>query len=177
MKKYGDLKLSKLRDALELDFAHYTYLRGQCSCCYGPLDMPVRYWRKGRKPQKVVTAVATETRGGAFHYELDGERFDIENIKYILFKNANNGCGIKKRTDDIKKDYVSWKFPIEMLIPVCKALKAQLGDEYNVYVPESESFCIRILHRSFLDRATEKELEYNGYKLLEDDERGNKEGT
>lgn len=46
MKKYGDLKLSKLRDELGLDFAHYTYLRGQCSCCYGPLDMSARYWRK-----------------------------------------------------------------------------------------------------------------------------------
>ncbi len=157
MKKYGDLKLSKLRDALGLDFAHYTYLRGQCSCCYGPLDMPARYWRK-------------------FHYELDGKRVNTDDVKYILFKNVNNCGGIKKRTDEIKKDYVSWKFPIEMLVPVCKALKAQLGDEYNVYVPPNETFCIRILHKSFVDE-NKKELEYNGYKLLEDDERDNKEDT
>lgn len=32
--QYGDLNLKKIRDDNEFDFAHFTYQRGMCSCCY-----------------------------------------------------------------------------------------------------------------------------------------------
>ena len=47
--KYGELNLKKIREDNDLDFAHFTYQRGMCSCCYGPWDLPARYWRGGKK--------------------------------------------------------------------------------------------------------------------------------
>lgn len=49
--KYKDLDLRAIMEAENLDFAHWTYQRGQCSCCYGPEDQPRRYWRNGNRPE------------------------------------------------------------------------------------------------------------------------------
>lgn len=63
MQNYKSLNLKKVRDDNGLDFAHFTYLKNQCSCCYGPADLPARYWAGGKRPEKVT-----------------------DNTQYILFK-------------------------------------------------------------------------------------------
>lgn len=115
---YGDLDLQKIRDENGLDFAHFTYLKGQCSCCYGPRDMPKRYWKDGEIKDKDYT--------------------------FILFKNANNGSGIRR-----KKDFIDAYFDIEysfhskeQLHNVCESLQEQFGDNYVVVKPENEDTCI-----------------------------------
>ena len=45
--KYRDLNLKKIREDNDLDFAHFTYQKGMCSCCYGPWDLPKRHWKNG----------------------------------------------------------------------------------------------------------------------------------
>ena len=120
--KYKDLNLKKIREDNDLDFAHFTYKNGMCSCCYGPKDLPKRYWRGGTIPEH-------------------------NDYTYILFKNANNGSGIVKRNDEIcchSYDCISWDFPIEKLENVCKDLQTQLGDEYVVLVPPNTMYCIII---------------------------------
>ena len=120
--KYKDLNLKKLREENGLDFAHFTYLPGQCSCCYGPLDLPARYWHRGIKP-------AT-----------------MENVQYLLFKNADNGPGSVRRNDDLDDvEYIEWGFPLEKLDKVCEDLQAQLGKEYVVLVPKDISRCISVV--------------------------------
>ena len=118
--KYKDLNLKKIRDDNGLDFAHYTYQKGMCSCCYGPKDLPKRYWKDGIIP-------------------------DNDDYTYILFKNANNGSGTVKREDFIK-DYqcISWSFPEEKLHKVCGDLQQQLGTEYVVLEPTNALFCILV---------------------------------
>ena len=56
MKTYADLDLFAIRDECGLYFARHTYSRNQCSCCYGPLDMPAKYWAKGKKPRLIAAA-------------------------------------------------------------------------------------------------------------------------
>ena len=120
--KYKDLNLKKLREENGLDFAHFTYLPGQCSCCYGPLDLPARYWHRGIKP-------AT-----------------MENVQYLLFKNADNGSGSVRRNDDLDDvEYIEWGFPLEKLDKVCEDLQAQLGKEYVVLVPKDITRCISVV--------------------------------
>ena len=137
--KYGELNLKKIREDNDLDFAHFTYQRGMCSCCYGPWDLPARYWRGGKKLPD-----------------------DGREVQYILFKNANNGSGIVTRNDDIK-DYqcISWNFPIEKLENVCKDLQTQLGDKYVVLTPQDKMHCIVVCHAD--SRYIEKEIT-NGYR-------------
>lgn len=120
--KYNELNLKKIREDNDLDFAHFTYQRGMCSCCYGPKDLPKRYWKNGVIP-------------------------DGDDYTYILFKNANNGSGIVKGTDEIK-DYtcIEWAFPLEKLYNVCGDLQKQLGDGYVVFVPNDNSTCIMVFY-------------------------------
>lgn len=119
--KYKDLNLKKIRDDNDLDFAHFTYNKGMCSCCYGPKDLPKRYWKGNTIP-------------------------DGDDYTYLLFKNAYNGSGRVKRDDEIK-DYtcIEWDFPMEKLVGVCKDLQAQLGNEYTVLMPTDKLTCIIIL--------------------------------
>lgn len=161
MKKYGDLNLRKIREDNDLDFAHFTYRKGQCSCCYGPLDMAARYWKK--KPVYVVDKPATQTSGGWGHYELDGEKINTDSIQYVLFKNANNGSGTKTKNDDIGKyTCVSWKMPQDKLKKVCQDLKSQLDEDYTVYMPTSDMFCILIIRNDY-EFYNGKEKELKGY--------------
>lgn len=120
--KYKELNLKKIREDNDLDFAHFTYQKGMCSCCYGPKDLPKRYWRGGVIPEH-------------------------DDYTYLLFKNADNGSGIVKRDDKIAEhayECVAWDFPIEKLENVCKDLQAQLGSEYVVLKPKDTSGCILI---------------------------------
>lgn len=148
MKTYGDLNLRKIREDNDLDFAHFTYRKGQCSCCYGPLDMAERYWKK--KPVYVTDQPATKTRGGCGHYELDGKRISTSDIQYILFNNANNGSGTKTKNDEIGKyTCVSWSMPTDKLKKVCLDLKSQLDEDYTVYMPLDIVYSILIIRKDY----------------------------
>ena len=143
--KYKDLNLKKIREDNDLDFAHFTYQRGMCSCCYGPWDLPNRYWRNGQKLPD-----------------------DGREIQYILFKNADNGSGVVKREDKIKRyQCVSWHFPIEKLENVCKDLQNQVGDDYVVLVPTSHWYTILICKKGEDD--IESELQKGHYRTIQND--------
>lgn len=124
--QYGDLNLKKIRDDNGLDFAHFTYQKGMCSCCYGPRDLPKRYWRGNIIPD------------------------DDYDYTYLLFKNADNGSGHVKKTDEID-DYtcIEWGFPMEKMEKVCKDLQEQLGDEYVVLMPTDTYTCIQIFRYDY----------------------------
>lgn len=124
--QYGDLNLKKIRDDNGLDFAHFTYQRGMCSCCYGPRDLPKRYWRGNVIPE------------------------DDYDYTYLLFKNSDNGSGHVKRSDEIDNyTCIEWDFPMEKLEKVCKDLQEQLGDKYVVLMPTDTYTCIQIFRYDF----------------------------
>lgn len=109
--KYKDLNLAKVRDDNGLDFAHYTYKRDQCCCCYGPKDLPKRYWKNHVIPKG-------------------------NNYSYILFNNASNGDGAVRANDIIKPiSYISWRFPVDKLTAVGMSLQEQFPDNYKVLIP------------------------------------------
>lgn len=119
--KYKDLNLKHLREVCGIDFAHYTYKRGMCSCCYGPKDLPARYWRNHE--------VLVDT--------------DYDDISYILFKNADNCSGCVKAEDDMGQiECIEWNLTPEQLDNVIAELKKQVGDEYDVLPPENKYKCI-----------------------------------
>lgn len=123
--KYRDLDLKKLRDECGLDFAHYTYKRVQCSCCYGPRDMAAIHWR-GRKIKE------------------DGD------ITYILYKNAYNGRGWVTKDDDVHDhDCISWKMPLKLLSKVCSALSTQYGEGFRVYKPKNDFYTIVVAKKDY----------------------------
>lgn len=122
MMKYKDLDLIQLRKICDIDFAHYTYQKGMCSCCYGPKDLPARYWRNN----KVM------------------EDTDYDDISYILFKNADNGSGCVKRDDYIGNDYIEWNLNDEQLTNVIAELERQLGSEFDIIRPMSKYRCIKL---------------------------------
>ena len=152
MKTYGDLNLKKLRQDNGLDFAHYTFKRGQCSCCYGPLDMADRYWETGRKPQRIPAGKAGNTQ--IWKYDRP-----MEDVQYILFKNAANGTGPVTKNDvicvpsEIRRKFtfypyltvcIAWQFPWEKMDGVLNSLREQLDDDYVVIRPSDEQHCIEI---------------------------------
>jgi len=137
---YKDLDLKKIREDNDLDFAHYTFGRGQCSCCYGPYDMPARYWRNGVKPSEYLEGTETYNDKG----EVNGGK--PREITYILFKNACNGSGTVRAADEIE-DYTCICYKVksaEQLFAICADLQAQLGESYAVKVPNDFSTCIII---------------------------------
>lgn len=124
--KYKDLNLKHLREVCDIDFAHYTYKRGQCSCCYGPKDLPSIYWRN----RKVLVDV------------------DYDDISYILFKNADNGSGIRKANDELNRtEFIEWNLTNEQLDKVVAELKRQVGDEYDVIYPQNRYVCIKLIRK------------------------------
>jgi hypothetical protein len=138
IKHYNELDLKTIREKAGLDFAHYTYRKGQCSCCYGPEDLPKRYWN----PESITID------------SLDRIHPKNEDYSYILFKNSDNGSGHVTSKDAIAPTshpcdtvYVSYGFnDAEQKNTVITLLKEQLGDAYTVHVPEDDSECISITH-------------------------------
>ena len=140
-KTYADLDLAKIRDEADIDFAHFTYTGGRCSCCYYPHNLPFIYWKGKTRAEKMANREA-------------GAR--SEKYEYILFKNARNGSGQKKKTDTIGirhgwwndggigKVYIEWRMSEEKLGKVCDMLQKQLGDNYKVVKPANEGYCIEI---------------------------------
>lgn len=142
MNTYADLDLKAIRDACGLDFARHTYSKGQCSCCYGPQDMPAKYWAKGRKAKKF------KVPGGHRLVPPEGG-YDGPDGKptYILFKNADNGSGrICDLGESVENNTnVSYVFRDEaQKKAVCEMLQAQLGEEYILAVPANDFYCIGI---------------------------------
>ena len=125
MKQYKHLNLAAIRKTLDIDFAHYTFLRGQCSCCYGPDDMPARYWKNG-----IVK--------------------DSRDASYILFKNATNGSGIVNRNSWITDNtYILYdNLTPEQISNFCKLLQEQLDSDYLVLEPVDTMRCICIKCKS-----------------------------
>lgn len=123
MRKYGDLNLKEIRDKCDLDFAHFTYQRGMCTCCYGPKDLPTLYWK-----DRIIPV---------------GNDFE-----YILFKNADNDDGAVSKFDEIKHyTCIEWRFNQNKMQTICEMLLNQLDDDYYLLVPESDRFCIIICRR------------------------------
>ena len=133
-KYYRDLKLRDIREKCGLDFAHYTYKPGQCSCCYGPEDMASIHWK-------------------------NREIRHDDNYTYILFKNADNGSGHVTKNDYISNyTCIEYRFvnndQKEMF---CKLLSEQLGEDYIVAIPYNYSTCITIFTKSYYDNCIMKE--------------------
>ncbi|MEG1926085.1 MAG: hypothetical protein RR415_10100 [Ruthenibacterium sp.] len=136
---YNELDLKTIREKNGLDFAHYTFGRGQCSCCYGPFDMPARYWKNGVKPSKYIHGTEIYEDG-----RLVGGK--PRELTYILFKNAYNGSGTVRAVDTIKNcTYVAYRVrSMEQLAAICADLQEQLGFDYFVEIPKSLMMCIII---------------------------------
>ena len=142
MKTYAELDLIKIRDECGLDFARHTYSRGQCTCCYGPMDMSAHWWAKGKKPKKIQIGESSCQTYSTYKWDRD-----ISNITYILFKNADNGRGHIKSLDQPIEDHTCIEYIFrdeEQKLKVCQMLQDQLGDEYEVKVPKSDLTCIII---------------------------------
>lgn len=133
MKKYKDLDLAKIREEHGLDFAHYTFQPGQCSCCYGPMQQPGAFWRGGKRP-----VYHPKSRS----YTLGGKPFDTENMRYILFENADDGStsGCVDGEDVIENyTYVKYQLrDLEEVEKISEAIAEQLDDDYAVLIPENE---------------------------------------
>ena len=131
--KYKDLNLKHLREVCDIDFAHYTYKRGMCSCCYGPKDLPSIYWRN----RKIL------------------EDVDYDDISFILFKNADNGSGCVKAEDNMgQTECIEWNLTPEQLDKVIVELEKQVGNEYDVVRPNNKYTCI-ILRKKIGNRVKE----------------------
>ena len=173
MKTYGDLNLKAIRESCDLDFAHYTYGRGQCSCCYGPLDMARRYWRNGKKPIPIYTS-GNEKDGGTFYYVLDGQKVNTNDITYILFKNARNGSGRIKSKDQVIENYTCIEYQFkntQQKEQVCRELMSQLDNDYIVAVPKHDSRCTIIYTADKIKHYAE-DFEQNYYTLREEGQNG-----
>lgn len=122
MLRYKDLDLKHLREVCDIDFAHFTYKPDQCSCCYGPKDLPKSYWRNKTIPEG-------------------------NDYSYILFKNAYNGSGAVKREDYLSEQrviYIEWRLSDEQLEAVCTELEKQVGEEFYVIKPKDSYTCIAL---------------------------------
>lgn len=124
-KTYKDLKLIDFRKKMDLDFCHFTYKGNQCSCCYGPKDLPARYWKNGVIQKD-------------------------KDFKYLLYKNANNGSGTRKLNDFVNDvDFISWgNMDSNELENVCKELSNTYGEDYIVLVPSDEYSTIIVIDKN-----------------------------
>lgn len=133
MKQYKDLDLKAIRKEAKLDFAHFTYKSGQCSCCYSPLDFPARYWEGGETTKEKFVKINEEEHKHTY--------------SYILFKNADNGRGSVKGYSTIEDGtFVGYcNLTDEQMDIVVKMLQEQLGYKYKVIKPQDEYTCIEIV--------------------------------
>ena len=123
MKQYKDLNLKAIRDKLDIDFAHFTYLRGQRSDCSRPTSFPKKYWKDGY--------------------------INYGAIEFILFKNADNGSGIVTKNNYITDNtYIQWEMPMDKLKVFCEELQKQLDTDYLVLCPKDDSRCVCIKCKS-----------------------------
>lgn len=131
--RYCDLNLQEIREKNDLDFAHYTYRKGMCSCCYRPLDLSKKYWRNNEIPSNKVSYSPND----------DDTAVADNEYTYLLFKNADNCGGHVCATDEISDvEIIEWGFPISKLDSVCKDLQEMFGENYTVEKPENASKCI-----------------------------------
>lgn len=131
--KYSQLNLKEVREKANLDFAHFTYKKGQCSCCFGPEDLPSIYW----KNKEVIP--------------MEDVRWLNNEVSYILFKNASNGSGIVTKNDTIE-EHTNIEYDVsdmEQLKLVVDELNKQLNPNgLTAKMPENFSKCIEIIKYS-----------------------------
>ena len=145
MKKYKDLDLRKIREELDIDFAHFTYKPGMCSCCYGPTDLPKLYWRN-----KIVKSDKIS------YSAMEGGIVDDNHYTYLLFKNADNGSGHVTKEDTIDNGTcIEWGVEIEKIERACELILEQLDSDYCILIPKTGASCIQI--------ALINEVEKDGY--------------
>lgn len=120
MLTYGNLDLKHLREVCDIDFAHFTYKKHQCSCCFGPKDLPARYWRNHTIPEG-------------------------DDYSFILFKNAENGSGTVTKNDEIRNNCcIEWSLTEEQLDKVCNELQRQVDGYFIVIKPKDKYTCIQL---------------------------------
>lgn len=126
--KYGDLDLKAIIDNCDIEFAHYTYPDGMCTCCYAPIDFPQSYWIDKEKMKQVF------------------KKEDDRDYEYLVFKNADNGSGTVRADDEIDNPVIGYRFKdFDKKMPIIiKELERQMGNEYEIIPPESNSYCIEI---------------------------------
>lgn len=133
LKTYGELNLKEIRELAGLDFAHFTYQPGKCSCCFGPIDLPKQYWNKEYLAKHNVKNPRELHDLFIYDYE------------YLLFKNAENGTGIVRKNDYIlDHTMIEWRFDESKMNLVIGLLQKQLGNSYDVIKPADNSKCIKI---------------------------------
>ena len=141
MKQYYELNLNKIRDDLNLHFAHFTYLEGQCSCCYGPLYQSYQHWNKKLLKEEfgVQNLKDYKELQELDHYDL------YKRMKWFIFKNADNCRGYVTKYDYIDDVYVEYEgLTQEEVHKLVEMLQEQLGDEYIVLRPKDDNSCIWI---------------------------------
>lgn len=140
IKTYKDLRIDDLRKETDIDFAHYTYKKGQCSCCYGPSDQASIHW-KDRKIR------------------------DDEDVQYILFKNADNGSGAVKANDIVSDvEFIRWSLTDENLEKVCVALSKHFGEDFIVIKPSSDKITIITIRKNIEPKVEHSFYTYEKYK-------------
>lgn len=137
--RYQDLYLKKLYETTTLDLAHWN-CQHSCSCCITPDDFPTDLWRDNKIPET------------------------WDNVKYLIFKIAHNvgqfentlpteyDIICKRQLDYYKSSY----YPIHVmyggitddeLTTICQELQNLLGNDYIVYIPNTQDETIVIVHR------------------------------
>ena len=140
MKTYKDLRIDDLRKETDIDFAHYTYRKGQCSCCYGPRDQASIHW-KDRKIR------------------------DDEDVQYIIFNNSDNGSGAVKANDTVSDiEFIEWGLTDENLEKVCSALSKHFGEDFIVVKPISNMRTIIVLYKYAEPKIENDFYTYEKYK-------------
>ena len=127
---YKDLNLNYLKDLLNLDFAHFSYVNEMCSCCYSISDFPSNYWRNGIIVSK--------------------DSLSFEEVNYILFKNSIGGKGEVKENDTLDEfESIEYQFcNRELLINFCKELSKICSKfDYEVLIPPNEDLSIILLEK------------------------------
>lgn len=112
------------------------------------MPVPAKYWAKGKKTKKIN--VTRDQKGDINSYQWDR---DTNEIPFILFKNANNGCGVINSLEEPIKDYTLIEHHFvskEQKHQVCEMLQYQLSEEYVVVEPDDKLVCIVIRMRDCL---------------------------
>lgn len=137
---YSDLNLNYLKNLLNLDFAHFSYVNKMCSCCFSISDFPTKYWRDGIIVSK--------------------ESSNFNNLNYILFKNSIDGTGEVSLNDTLDNfESIEYKFVNrELLVSFCSELSNICNKfNYQVLIPSNEDLSIILVNeKCLLNKANKK---------------------
>lgn len=149
---YNDLKLDYLKNILNLDFAHFSYVNKMCSCCFSISNFPSEYWRDG----KIVCK----------------NTIDFDKLNFILFKNSIDGTGEVSVNDNLS-DFESIEYQFEnkeKLINFCNELSNICNKfGYQVLIPPNNDLSVILVNsKGLLNKLNKKRYDryinmgYNG---------------